>query len=215
MVEVREILKGVDNPSLDLVAKTLDEQVTFLAIDKLNWSTDGYKPNARVGLAYNDTELFVRFLVIEESIKAIYTENNSKVSKDSCCELFISPDSNDCYYNFEFSCIGTLLMGYRKMGEAATRPVSEIMEQVRRMSSLGNKPFDLKDGRFEWGLTIAIPFEAFFAHKIETLKGCSLTANLYKCGDELTKPHYLSLFPINTDKPAFHRPDYFGALTFL
>ncbi len=215
MIAVNEILKGIDKPSLELVAKTLDEETASLAIDKQNWLVSGYKPKASVNIGYNETELFLKFSVEEDAIRATYTENNSKVSQDSCCELFVSPDANDCYYNFEFSCIGTMLMGYRKMGEAATRPNTEVMEQVRRQSSLGSQPFGVKEGLFCWTLTVAIPLTAFFLHKLTSLKKCDFTANLYKCGDELPKPHYLSLFPINIDKPSFHRPDYFGRLHFL
>ncbi len=214
MIVVSEILKGINKPSLELVAKTLDKETNALAIDKSSWPLSDYKPKATVNIGYNETELFLKFTIEEESIRAIYTENNNKVSQDSCCELFISPDSNDCYYNFEISCIGTMLMGYRKMGNAATRPDAEIMDKVRRWSSLGSQPFDLKEGQFNWVLIVAIPLEAFFMHKLTNLKKYNLTANIYKCGDELLKPHYLSLFPINTEKPSFHRPDYFGQLCF-
>lgn len=215
MIEIKEILKGIGKPSLDTVGRALDEQAAFYAIDKLNWSTNGYSPKVGVHMGYNDDELFLKFTVEEESIRAIYTENNSPVSEDSCCELFISPNADDCYYNIEFNCIGTLLMGYRKAGEAAIRPSWEVMDRVRRVSSLGNQPFNLKEGKFVWGLTVAIPLEVFFMHKLSGLKGKQLTANLYKCGDELPQPHYLSLFPVNAESPSFHRPDYFGGLHFL
>lgn len=214
MIAVKEILKGIDSPSLDLVAEMLNKETTTITIDKQNWHSCGYKPKVLANIGYNETELFLRFTVEEKAIRAVNTENNSKVSQDSCCELFISPDSNDYYYNFEFNCIGTLLMGYRKMGDTAIRPDKQIMEQVRRLSNLGNQPFDLKVGQFNWTLTIAIPLKAFFRHELTYLNGNTFTANLYKCGDGLPKPHYLSLFPINTEKPSFHRPDYFGKLHF-
>jgi hypothetical protein len=148
MITINEILKGVDKPDLAQVSETLDEQATPLALASRNWIADSYKPKVIAYLGYNDAELFLKFVVEEESIRAIYTENNSKVSKDSCCELFISPDASDCYYNFEFSCISTLLMGYRKMGESAIRPNVEVMESVRWHSSLGNQPFEVKIGNF-------------------------------------------------------------------
>ena len=215
MIAVNEILKGIDKPPLTLVAEALVKETEAIAVDKQNWTTGSYKPKATVNIGYSKAELFIKFTVEEEAIRAIHTENNSKVSKDSCCELFISPDANDYYYNIELSCIGTLLMGYRKAGDLATRPDAATMEQVRRISSLGNQPFGLKEGLFKWTLVAAIPFTAFFMHKLTPTKNKTFTANIYKCGDELPNPHYLSLFPINTEKPSFHRPDYFGAFCFL
>ncbi|MDE6490265.1 MAG: hypothetical protein K2L49_03810, partial [Muribaculaceae bacterium] len=28
-----------------------------------------------------------------------------------------------------------------------------------------------------------------------------------------TQPHYMSLFPIDTPQPDFHRPEFFGTIT--
>ena len=38
--------------------------------------------------------------------------------------------------------------------------------------------------------------------------------NFYKCGDMLSKPHFLSWNPIDTPSPDFHVPASFGLLTF-
>ena len=38
-----------------------------------------------------------------------------------------------------------------------------------------------------------------------------MKGNVYKCGDMLPHPHFLSFFPIHLPKPDFHRPDFFGA----
>ena len=40
----------------------------------------------------------------------------------------------------------------------------------------------------------------------------SIRANFYKCGDKTAHPHYLSWSPIDTPKPDFHRPEFFGEL---
>ncbi|MBR3471266.1 MAG: hypothetical protein IKH22_01600, partial [Prevotella sp.] len=37
---------------------------------------------------------------------------------------------------------------------------------------------------------------------------------VYKCGDCLSVPHYLSLFPITTERPDFHRPEFFQDIVF-
>jgi hypothetical protein len=42
--------------------------------------------------------------------------------------------------------------------------------------------------------------------------GATLCANFYKCGDELSVPHYISWAPIEAEKPNFHRPDCFGKM---
>ena len=38
----------------------------------------------------------------------------------------------------------------------------------------------------------------------------TLRLNIYKCGDKTAHPHFLSWAPIRTEKPDFHRPEFFG-----
>ena len=57
-----------------------------------------------------------------------------------------------------------------------------------------------------------IPVSTFFLHKISGLGGRYLRANFYKCGDLLSKPHFLSWQPITLPKPDFHQPSFFGLL---
>ena len=38
--------------------------------------------------------------------------------------------------------------------------------------------------------------------------------NLYKCGDSLARPHYLSWQPVATPHPDFHRPEFFKPVLF-
>jgi len=54
----------------------------------------------------------------------------------------------------------------------------------------------------------------FFKHRIGSLGGKTVRANFYKCGDELQTPHFLSWNPVRTERPDFHRPDFFGVLEF-
>ncbi len=62
-------------------------------------------------------------------------------------------------------------------------------------------------------MTLVIPPEALFRHKITDWSGVEARINLYKCGDNLSHPHFLSWRPIQTDKPDFHRPEYFERVT--
>ena len=55
-------------------------------------------------------------------------------------------------------------------------------------------------------MTVQIPPSLF---GMRTFEGGTLRGNLYKCADKAKTPHYLSAFEIETEKPDFHRPEYF------
>ncbi|MDR3286108.1 MAG: hypothetical protein LBT27_01525 [Prevotellaceae bacterium] len=215
MIEIKQICTDKKNPDLNLISTVLDSVIKFHKINNINWVEFDYKPEVKFAIAHNDNEIFIKYVVCENSIRAIYSENNGKVWTDSCCEFFVSPDCNDCYYNFEINCIGALRLGYRKLGEKTEHAADEIINSVRRMSSLGNKPFDLRRGDCCWTLVVAIPVTAFFKHNIISLREKTFTANFYKCGDELQNPHYLSWNPIKTEKPSFHQPAFFDKIALL
>ena len=42
----------------------------------------------------------------------------------------------------------------------------------------------------------------------------SVRANFYKCADKSAHPHFLAWNRVDTPAPDFHRPDFFGELTF-
>jgi hypothetical protein len=56
--------------------------------------------------------------------------------------------------------------------------------------------------------------EAFEFHQLKSLKNIKCKANFYKCGDELSQPHYLSWNNIKSGKPNFHLPEFFGEINF-
>ena len=90
----------------------------------------------------------------------------------------------------------------------------QVTDQVKRWASLGRQPFDERIGECNWEVALVIPYTVFFKHHITSLDGKIITANFYKCGDELQTPHFLSWNPIKIEKPDFHRPDFFGTLEF-
>ena len=59
-----------------------------------------------------------------------------------------------------------------------------------------------------WTLQFCIPFEI-----IDEIFGGHTTTiyvNLYKCGDETQNTHYATYYPITTEQPDYHRPEFFG-----
>ena len=97
-MKVHQILEGFSNPPLELIAETLDQDVTPLKLETLNWEEFSYLPDVEVQIAYNENELFLQYKVNEQSVKAEVGTSNGRVWTDSCVEFFLSPDRNDIYY---------------------------------------------------------------------------------------------------------------------
>jgi len=213
-MKVHQILEGFSNPPLELVAETLDQEVAPLKLEMVNWEEFPYRPEVAVQIAYNDDELFLQYKVAEQAVKAEVTQSNGRVWTDSCVEFFLSPDGNDVYYNLEMNCIGTALLGFHKKGEQTINASDEQIATIRRISSLGNSPFPERKEKTEWKITIAIPWNVYFKHDLKPIHGKRMRGNFYKCGDELTVPHFVSWTKIKTEKPAFHMPEFFGGLEF-
>ena len=177
-----------------------------------NWPEYPYTPDVRFAMLHDGEHLFLKFIVNEMSTAISTLADNTPVCGDSCVELFIAPDERG-YYNFEFNAAGTLLTGYRLPGQSAERAPMELLNQVIRIPSLPRQILS-EQSVGPWELTLILPKTIFFRHRIETLAGMHMKGNLYKCGDRLTIPHYLSWQPIRTERPTFHRPEFFSDLFF-
>ena len=211
---IKRVLSGIENPNLELISNTLDWEVGSFKLEQVGWDDYPYKPRVTLRLAYNENELFLKFKVKEQSVRAEEAEHNGNVWDDSCVEMFISPSGDDRYYNFEVSCIGKCLLGYRKHGDKGIRAAADALSKIRILPSLGIKTFPERIGETEWTLTAAIPFSLFAYHSFRPKSGDRITANFYKCGNKLSVPHYLSWQRIETPTPSFHQPQYFGELIF-
>lgn len=179
-----------------------------------NWKEKfPYTPEVSLQLAHNQQELFLHFKVREECTMAKVREDNGEVWTDSCVEFFLALDDSG-YYNFEFTCIGKALLGFRKERPAAVHVSPAILSSIKRYSTLGTGNFGEKRLTCPWQLTVAIPATALFRHQLNAWEGVTVRVNAYKCGDHLSQPHYLSWFPINTPNPDFHIPRCFSEVQF-
>ena len=180
-------------------------------ISYVPWESYSYKPKVDFAIAHTDFALLLKFFVSENDLRAIYTKSNEPVYKDSCVELFILFDEKG-YYNFEFNCAGTCLLGFGKGRNERLQVSDELIDRIRYQSLL--KPSAHPEANISWELTLEIPFDVFHFHQIKTLKKKLGRANFYKCGDDLPKPHFLTWNKIETEEPDFHRPEYFGSFEF-
>ena len=196
------------------ISKALDQLSPQHAIDVINWKGYDKRPEVKFTIAYGSSEIYIKYYVTEPFTRAVHTQSNEEVYEDSCVEFFVAPDSDGIYYNFEFNAIGTCLMGMGPDRKSRHRLDPEIIAKIRRLSSLGDQPFAEKKKGPSWELTVAISLEVFIGMDSKDLSGKTFKANFYKCGDKLSRPHYLSWNPIGTKKPDFHRPEYFGNIKF-
>ncbi len=181
-------------------------------ISYVPWEAYSYKPKVDFALAHTDYALLLKFYVSEKTVRAIYEKPNDPVYKDSCVELFISFDDEMGYYNFEFNCAGTCLLGFGKDRNERHQLPEKLIGRIRHQSLL--MPSACAEANISWELTLEIPFELFPYHEITSLTGKKARANVYKCGDDLPEPHYLAWNQIKTEEPDFHRPEYFGSFEF-
>lgn len=189
------------------------ENVTFQPLDVVNWDTYPYRPEVSFRISYTDNAILLHYKVKEKSVRGRYGNDNEAVWTDSCVEFFISPTDDGVYYNFECNCVGTLLLGGGKPGDR-NHATPAVMNQIDRWASLGRTPFEERTDVNQWEVALVIPYTAFYKHDISSLQGKAIRANFYKCGDELSTPHFLSWNPIPVEKPNFHLPEYFGTLNF-
>jgi len=88
------------------------------------------------------------------------------------------------------------------------------MKSIDRWASLSTEPFDTRIEPTKWELSLRLPISTFFLHKLNRFDGLTASGNVYKCGDCLPVPHFISWNPIKTENPDFHRPDFFGQINF-
>ncbi len=207
---------SVDGESLlpqDLADLFNREGVVYHPIVEDRWKCSDANPQVEFAIAHTGSHILLNFRLADNEVRATEIRDDGRVWEDSCCEFFLSPDCNDCYYNFECNATGRLLL---HAGVKPDRPGApqNILDSVRRWSSLGREPFDNRRGDISWQLSEIIPASALFIHQLSSFNGLDMTANFYKCGDLLTKPHFLSWSPIVLEKPMFHCPEFFGCIHF-
>ncbi len=197
-------------------AQSLEQVSNYLdSIEKndINYSPWDYKFDGEVSFStcYNSDTLYIKFFVQEKDVTAKYINSNDPVYKDSCVEFFISLGDDAHYYNFEFNSKGTCLAQY---GLSKTEREFLPVDVIKSIKSISTFKSTNADGLVEWELIVGIPKEAFAYHQITDFSGKKSKVNLYKCGDDLPKPHYLCWNLIISSEPNFHLPEFFGEAIF-
>ncbi len=192
---------------------------------EINWSTlpvaridnylwlDGYTPEAMAQLAYIEGECFVlRMSCAEKEPLCRYRAYNEPVYTDSCLEFFADWVGDGRYVNMEMNACGTLLSCVGA-GRGNRTPIKELCDGAIF-------PVSARIDPKAWSVTATIPLTMLAdiygitsdALTAKLSAGYTFRGNFYKCGDETAIPHYGMWSPVDTEKPDYHRPEYFGEL---
>jgi len=181
-----------------------------------------HRPVTRVKLQHDDDRLFALFVVNDRFVRSVHTEYESDTYKDSCVELFLQPDERRGYLALEVNCGGTI--SFRHIEDwtrtpdrfARWRPVearaAARVEVARSMPTVVEPELSVP---VDWWIELAVPLDVIEAHfgSVRPLGGRSWRANVFKCGDETSHPHWASWAPIG-EALNFHQPQYFGTFCF-
>lgn len=176
----------------------------------MNWTANqGISiPAVIANISKTDKLIQVDFNVEEPSscFRAEVMEDGGNSWEDSCVEIFLQNPVNESeYFNFEITSRGFILAARGQGRENRTKLEKEALGSIARAKRVAGVV-----GEFiSWGMSVAIPASIF---GISSFEGLTLKGNIYKCADKAKTPHYLSAFPIDTEKPDFHRPEFFQTL---
>jgi len=196
------------------------DQAATLSIANFHARSSDHHPRVEARLVYDDKGIGVIYRVEDQYVRSVRTQFQDSVCRDSCVELFVEPVPGKGYFNFEFNCAGVLLLfhvvdptptgnGFKD----ATDVADEHAKAITILPSLSG-PIDPEiSDPVSWTLAARIPWILFepYVGLPETRSGTRMRANLYKCADETSKPHWACWAPIG-DELNFHQPRYFGTL---
>lgn len=182
----------------------------------LNWpDLFPYAPDVKFTISHDGSSILLRFDVHEKAVRAVCAADRENIWEDSCVEFFFEPVAGGPYYNIECSCVGKILMCCGE-GRENRKPVSdEALKGIERRCSLGSEPLGLIEKPCSWWVELKIPVSSFCFHDLKSFEGLEGRGNFYKCGSLLPDKYFLTWAPVKTEKPDFHRPEYFDVISFV
>ena len=178
-----------------------------------------HRPRTQAKILYHDKDLFLRFRVEDRYVLATAQNHQDQVCIDSCVEFFFTPgeDLSQGYFNIETNCGGTMLFHHQQARGVDQRDVDPAV--IESMEIHASMPRFVQPEHTEpvtWTLGYRIPTAALQAYAPVTFPapGVRWRANLYKCADLCSHPHWLTWSEVDNPQPDFHLKEFFGFLRF-
>lgn len=181
------------------------EKAEKVRIANNNWNMES-APEVYFQAAFDGENLTVKMTCLEANPLTRYTKNYDPVYLDSCMECFLclSPEESERYVNIETNSSGAIIcsVGTGRHDRESVLEEYGILPQVNVTK---------KDDRWSVLVVLTPVFtETVFGKKLSV--GSRFAGNFYKCDEDSDNPNFLSWTEIKTEKPDFHRPEFFGEL---
>ncbi|MCW3091479.1 MAG: hypothetical protein JWP81_2548 [Ferruginibacter sp.] len=172
-----------------------------------------FRPTVHAKMMYDDENLYVIFLVKDRYVSCTTQDYNGPVYKDACVEFFFSPDTSfpKRYFNLEINCGGTPLMGYN-----AKKVDVQHIKEIEIAHSLPQIVNTVITEPVTWTIEYRIPLAMLekYSNVTHPKHGVIWDANFYKIAEKGYNPHYITWSFVNSVKPNFHLPQFFGKIKF-
>lgn len=174
------------------------------------WKGTDTRVKARFAAAYNDSALMFLFQTDDAPRICRHFGDQAAVSCDSCVEAFIEPVPGGRYYNIEVN-IGESINSSRRFSRHdSIHLTSDELATIGRHVSVPQSSEIFEPGNhYSWTCRINVPWTLL---GVKPEPGMVLRANFYACASDAVPPYYLSWAPIDSERPDFHRPEFFGEI---
>jgi hypothetical protein len=219
--DMKYIVKSVQKPIL--INAVWDKQswnnIEHIELTHYMGSKPVHFPKTMAKMAYDENAVYIIFKVEDQYVRAVCTDNQGPVYKDSCVEFFFTPDEDvsSGYFNLEMNCGGTLLFHHK--GKMQKRGINIQEEHIAQMEIAHSLPKIVEpeiEEKTTWVVEYKIPISIL--QEYHDVKKPSLgviwKANFYKCADDTSHPHWLTWAPVENPGPNFHLPEFFDVLEF-
>jgi hypothetical protein len=194
-------------------------EIPALKIDQVMDDKPDFVPDVQAKLAYDDDAIYAIFRVDDRYICARAKSFQDRVCEDSCVEFFFTPgpDIAEGYFNLEVNCGGTALFRHQRWRDVDEVPICEDDFYHVWLEHTMPKIVDPEITQpVVWVIEYRLPYTVLqrYAPLEKPAPGVIWRANLYKCADLCSHPHWLTWSPIDFPEPEFHMPSQFGYLEF-
>jgi hypothetical protein len=199
--------------------KPVWKQIEPLVIEQHMGKTPDHRPGVLAKLAWDDDAIYIIYKVEDRYVRAVATEYQDPVCRDSCAEFFFTPGTHLglAYFNIEINCGGTMLFWWQPEEGEAVPIAAEDAEMLKIAHTLPKTVEPEVKEPTTWTLEYKLPFaviEKYCPNAARPAKNVDWKANLYKCGDGTSHPHWLAWSFVDHPTPKFHVPECFGTLKF-